>query len=160
MQLLKVIIPGDYWDVHIYRGKLHLWTMSGSILTLDWDRLIDNLTESAISPAALRIGLTRGSSLYGSQVEPLRAEPEFLDWFLPRFDAQAAQPLTVDSGDINGACIAEQDNPFGELSTEVYRQTLYGDGQRTLGRGRTDEVPGEHAAREAPRRHPVDPRSQ
>ena len=42
MQALKLTLPGDYWDVQIYRGRLHLWTMAGSILTLDWERLVES----------------------------------------------------------------------------------------------------------------------
>ena len=127
MQALKLTIPGDYWDVQIYRGWLHLWTMSGSLITIDWDRLVDGIAESAASALAVRLGFAHGTALYGDQVAPLRAEPEFREWMLQLFDSQAAQAVVVDPADIARATLDEQANPLHDLpvDTEIYERMLY-----------------------------------
>ena len=127
MQALKVIIPGDYWDVQIYRGRLHLWTMSGDITTIHWDCLIDQLAEIAVSALAVRLGLAQGAALYGKATLPLRAEPEFRDWLLARFQSQASQPMTVSPSQLTASTLGQQPNPISDLptDTEVYRRMLY-----------------------------------
>ena len=127
MQALRVTIPGDYWDVQIYRGWLHVWTMSGSLITIDWDGLVDELAESATSALAVRLGLAQGSVLYGRQVAPLRVEREFREWMLSRFDAQAQQLMAASRSDVARATIDEQTNPLSGLpvDTEIYERMLY-----------------------------------
>ena len=127
MQALTVIIPGDYWDVQIYRGRLHLWTMSGSLTTIHWDALVEKLAETAMNALAVRLGLARGAALYGEQIAPLRAEPEFREWMLSRFNLQASQTMTVDASQIVDSTLGNQDNPIPELpiDTEIYRRMLY-----------------------------------
>ncbi len=127
MQALRLTIPGDYWDVQIYRGWLHLWTMSGSLITLDWNRLVDGIAESATSALAVRLGFAQGTALYGDQVAPLRAEPEFREWMLRLFDSQAEQTLVLDAADIARATLDEQANPLHDLpvDTEIYERMLY-----------------------------------
>ena len=127
MQAIRVIIPGDFWDVQIYRGKLHLWTMSGSLTTIHWDRLVNRLAKSAQSAFAVRVGLTRGRALYGDQVSTLRAQPEFRNWILEHFDSQARQILSVRASDLRCSMLGEQDNPASDLpvDTDIYNQMLY-----------------------------------
>ena len=127
MQALRVIIPGDYWDVQIYRGRLHLWTMTGTLTTLHWDSLVDQIAETAISALAVRLGLAQGTALYGENTAPLRAEPEFRHWIMPRFDSQASQPITVSASQFADSTLGNQDNPLTDLplDTEVYRRSLY-----------------------------------
>ena len=41
MQPLRLIVPGEYWDSHIYSGRLFLFLRDGSIKGLNWDRIIE-----------------------------------------------------------------------------------------------------------------------
>ena len=59
MSLVRVTIQGDFWDSQIYRGALYLFERAGSILTLDWDRLVDDIA----GDPALRLAATCASSL-------------------------------------------------------------------------------------------------
>ena len=43
MQTLKVNTPGEYYDSQIYDGKLYLWQIDGSILTLNWNKLVEGI---------------------------------------------------------------------------------------------------------------------
>ena len=127
MQAISVIIPGDYWDVQIYRGRLHLWTMSGDLTTVQWDDLVDRLALSAESSFAVRIGLSHGAALYSEHTKPMRDDPEFRHWILQRFDCQAKQTLVVDQADMVCPMLRKQDNPLPELpvDTEIYDRMLY-----------------------------------
>ena len=101
--------------------------MAGSLVTLDWDRLVDGVAESAASALAVRLGFAQGRALYGDQVAPLRAEPEFREWMLRLFDSQAGQTVVVDTADIARATLDEQANPLHDLpvDTEIYERMLY-----------------------------------
>ena len=127
MSFLKVTIPGDFWDVQIYRGKLYLWTMDASVITLDWSHLVDQIAQRAISPLATRFGLGRGEILYGKQMNPLLIEPEFRNWLLSVFDSQSKQAIVVGRSLLRDVTIDEQSAPFGSLpvDTEIYRRKLY-----------------------------------
>lgn len=127
MLALKLSLGGDYWDIQIYRGKLHLWRVDGSLLTLDWGRLVDSLAESAQSPFAVRLAFREGELLYGRSFDWLRREPEFYDFLLDAFGRQAQQELDLGASDLSPYVLDEQDNPLSELpiDSEIYNRNLY-----------------------------------
>lgn len=127
MQALKLTIPGDFWDVQVYRGRLHLWKMSGSVLTVDWTRLVDAVSDAAASRLAVRIGFSSGETLYGEDIAPLRAESEFRTWLLSLFERQQEQTFVVNTELLSQFVVDEQDNPFHNLpiDTEIYLRKLY-----------------------------------
>src|SRR5436309_920018 len=43
MSPVKLIIQGEYWDSYLYRGRLHLFGLDSSLLTVDWNQLVDGL---------------------------------------------------------------------------------------------------------------------
>ena len=42
MPPVKLVIPGEWWDISLYRGKLHLFGRDGVVRTIDWHQLIDD----------------------------------------------------------------------------------------------------------------------
>jgi len=42
MQPLMIKIPGNFWDVQIYSGKLYLWEMNGDLVVYNWEGIIDS----------------------------------------------------------------------------------------------------------------------
>ncbi len=134
MSFLRMTIPGDYWDVQLYRGKLYLWTMEGSVVTLDWGKLVDSIAESAIRPLAVRMCFAQGDALYQLQRNALFKEDEFRGWLRPQFDEQAAQELDVDEWIVRRSIIDIQDNPLADLpiDTEVYNRFLYATTERGI----------------------------
>ena len=124
---LKVTIPGDYWDVQVYRGKLHLWTMDGSILTVNWTNLVEELAESARSRIAVRFALSDGRALYQMRSNALWTEPEFQSWLRGHFGSQAEQSFDLDHQIIRRHQIAEQASLIPELpiDSEIYNRQLY-----------------------------------
>src|SRR5688572_176576 len=47
MQPVKLSISGQWWDSHIYAGRLYLFGQDGSLTAVDWDRLISDLADGA-----------------------------------------------------------------------------------------------------------------
>ena len=43
MHTLKVIVPGEFYDSQIYNGRLYLWKIDGSLITIDWDKLVGKI---------------------------------------------------------------------------------------------------------------------
>ena len=127
MQALKITIPGDYWDVQIYRGLMHLWTMNGSVLTLQWDSLVNSIAQSAISSFAIRFGFSYGSTLYKRFVTELLEDSEFRQWTLQRFKLQAAQEIIVSESMLRKFTVDEQEWPTLELPVDslIYNRVLY-----------------------------------
>lgn len=127
MRALKLVIPGDYWDVQIYRGMLYLWTMAGSILTLDWNHLVDVMADGALSPMAVRLAFKAGEVLYSAGVKPLLAEPEFCEWLSTVFDTQREQQLLVPTSMLDSVIVDEQENPLRDFHSdcEIYNRNLY-----------------------------------
>jgi hypothetical protein len=49
MQDLILRIEGEWWDSLLYKGRLQLFGMDGSLQSFDWERLIQDLGEQ-LSP--------------------------------------------------------------------------------------------------------------
>jgi hypothetical protein len=65
MQTLKFVIHGSYYDSQIYSGRLYLWSNEGSIITIDWDRLIESVEIESRLKLALRCAYVQSEYLYG-----------------------------------------------------------------------------------------------
>lgn len=66
MQNLTLRIEGEWWDSLLYKGRLHLFGMDGSLQSFDWERLIQDLSEQ-ISPGgsdAFRFAFSESNALY------------------------------------------------------------------------------------------------
>ncbi len=43
MQALRIRLPGDFYDSQIYDKHLYLWCIDGSIITLNWQAVIERI---------------------------------------------------------------------------------------------------------------------
>ena len=118
MQPLKISIPGDFWDIQIYRGRLYLWDMHGSVTVYNWDGIIDSIIRSENDRLQYRCAFTHGSYLYGSDFHEIFSDSEVKNLLLAKFARiPAAQDLDVQA--IGRYCISTQLNPFDELPTDT-----------------------------------------
>ena len=127
MSPLKLIIPGRYWDSQIYRGRLHLFGMAGEILTLDWDRLIDNLPVDDRLRLAVRSAFQRSDLLYGEAATEIFHDVEIRELMSRRFHVLAQTPLELNGPEIDRTMAGKQDNlfPFPHADSEIYNRRLY-----------------------------------
>ena len=77
MQPLILSIPGDFWDVQIYRGRLYLWHYDGRLSVYDWERLIELVYPKAKRLFAIKAAWLRGNSLYHPDVLAVFEDPAF-----------------------------------------------------------------------------------
>ena len=127
MSPLKLIIPGRYWDSQIYRGRLHLFGMAGEILTLDWDRLIDNLQVDDRLRLAVRSAFQRSDLLYGETATEILHDVEIRKIMSRRFHVLAQTPLELNRPETDRTMAGKQDNPFPfpHADSEIYNRRLY-----------------------------------
>ena len=127
MSPLKLIIPGRYWDSQIYRGRLHLFGMAGEILTLDWDRLIDNLHVDETLRLAVRSAFQRSDLLYGEAASEIFHDVEIREIMNRRFHVLSQTPLELNGPEIDRTMAGKQDNlfPFPHADSEIYNRRLY-----------------------------------
>ena len=59
MQPLELSIPGDFWDVQIYSGRLYLWHYDGRLSVYDWEKLINLVYPRAVQSLAVKAAWLR-----------------------------------------------------------------------------------------------------
>ena len=125
MQPLKLKISGRYWDTQIYQGRLYLFRRDGTILTLDWDRLIEDLPFQGPLKPALRCAFQRSDYLYKMAGTGILHDKEFRSIMIKRFSILEQESINVE--DINRFCLGEQDNrfPFPHADSTIYKRRVY-----------------------------------
>ncbi len=129
MQTLKLIIRGDFYDSQIYAGHLYLWTGKGSIITVDWEKLIDKLNIPDTLKFAAHCAFLESDNLYNKAYKQMFKDAEILALIKKRFADLAVNPLvfTVEQLERSGLIIGEQKNPFPfpHADTTVYKSNIY-----------------------------------
>ena len=127
MQPLVISIPGDFWDVQIYRGRLYLWSYDGRLSVYDWERLIEIAYPYASRSLLIKAAWLRGNTLYNPDIRTVMEDPAFNDCFKSEYDIIANSPPIVTQKTLRESLFGEQDNPVRELptDTEIFKNTLY-----------------------------------
>lgn len=127
MNPAKIIIQGNYWDCQIYRGRLYLFTINGTIKTVKWNELIDSLQHDPFVGIALSYAYKNGRNLYHPELNDLFRDIEIRELLRTKFDSLSTKNYTISEEQLNEFLIAEQDSPFNELHTdsEVLSNKLY-----------------------------------
>ena len=127
MSPLKLTIPGRYWDTQIYRGRLYLFDREGSILTLDWDRLIENLPADNSLKLALVCAFKRSNYLYRVAATGIFHDEEFKTIMNSRFSTLAETPLVIEEKQRKEVSLGQQENlfPFPHADSTIYSRRLY-----------------------------------
>ena len=127
MQPLRFIVPGQYWDSQVYRGRLYLFGMDGSIITVNWDSLIKSLSIDDVLRLPLKCAFLRSDYLYGYQLQDLFSDPEVRDLVRDKFSRLAESSFSVSRKSLQTHKIGQQDNLclFPHSDCEIYDRTLY-----------------------------------
>ena len=64
MQPAKISIIGDFIDSQIYRGRLYLWTLDGTLCTYNWNDIVDSLYDDDKEKLAYTFTFKDGHYLY------------------------------------------------------------------------------------------------
>lgn len=127
MQPLRLTIPGEYWDSYIYKGRLYLFCVDGTILTLNWDRLIGSWSIAEDLRIALVCAFLRSDYLYLKSVQDLLRDPEIRRVMSNKFAKIANMRLEVEQPARSSCLLGEQENPFPfpHSDLEIYGSQLY-----------------------------------
>ena len=122
MQPLKIIIPGNFWDIQIYRDRLYLWDMDGGLSTYNWDESFESLLMAhEDQKLAIKCAFSRGDYLYNENFDLIFNDSEFKQLLQNKFhNAPREIELSLEMR-------AKQENPFKELpiDSEIYNSQLY-----------------------------------
>lgn len=127
MQPLKLIIEGAYWDSYIYRGKLYLFGMDGSIRTVDWNGLIDQLNSDKSLHLAITSAFLNSNYLYGELMKPVFEDIEIRDIIVRKFQNASEQRFAMSDEWLEKFTISRQDNkfPFPHSDATCYYNAIY-----------------------------------
>ena len=127
MQPLVLSIPGDFWDVQIYRGRLYLWHYDGRLSVYDWERLIELAYPKATRSLAVNAAWLRGNSLYNPDVLAVFDDPAFRKVLDKQHEELRHDTPVITSEMLEKSLYGVQDNPVSELptDTEIFNNILY-----------------------------------
>ena len=125
---LKIVIPGRYYDCQIYRGKLYVWTMDGSVQVYDWNRLINHVVMPKFQVRLPFVfGFMEGNFLYNKKVAYIFGEESYNAVLLQQYQNLASQSIVLSLDEMASSQLQEIDIPLSELptDTEVYANNVY-----------------------------------
>lgn len=127
MQPAKISIIGDFIDCQIYRGRLYLWTIEGSLCTYDWNGIVDSLFEDEKENLAYTFTFKDGHYLYKHSLTELFEDEDFRILLQQKMSVVSSKTHVISPNQLKKHLIQEQDVPGGEIptDTEIYKSKLY-----------------------------------
>jgi hypothetical protein len=128
VQTLKLIIPGSYYDSQIYSGRLYLWSNNGSIITFDWDKLIESICIPKHLKLAITCAFLKSEYLYGDHWKLFFEDTEIKTTIEHKFQELASlTPIEFSTQELGKHCIKEQSNPFAFPHSDctIYNNIMY-----------------------------------
>ncbi|HXC34246.1 MAG TPA: hypothetical protein VNV43_00110 [Candidatus Acidoferrales bacterium] len=122
---LKLILEGQFWDSHIYRGKLYLFTLDGCLHTVDWDRLVSEFIVPDDLALPMQCAFSRNDSLYETQRDPVQQDPQVREIIQNKFVQLGKHHQTPRLADWRRYLISTQDSPYPFPHIDA---TLYSNG--------------------------------
>ncbi|WP_205696925.1 hypothetical protein [Conexibacter sp. SYSU D00693] len=120
-------IPGDWWDVFLYAGRLYLITLDGDVVEVDWPRLVESLVGAREDRLALELSFIDARFLYGRDWERLVRDPEIRALITDKINRVAAAELIVDSEKLHRSTINSHLQALPEAISDLdfHRNRIY-----------------------------------
>jgi len=127
MQPVKLTIEGKFWDTQVYMGFLYLFARDGSLVVIDWDRLINDLGHRTNQLFATEAALRRSDHLYGPSARMFLNDPEVKAVVLNHFETLARTELYVDRFALERFVVQHtvSPSPFPHADSVLYNSLLY-----------------------------------
>jgi hypothetical protein len=127
MTPVKLQILGNFWDCQIYRGRLYLFGMDGSIRTINWNNLIESFHSNGPLDIALTYAFKNGRNLYHPELHELFKDEEIKELLKSKFERLSERNLIISEENLDVFQIGQQDSPFNELhvDSEIFTNRLY-----------------------------------
>jgi len=114
---LKITIEGDFWDCQIYKGYLYLWGMDGSLIGLDWEKLIDEFLRANNYTIAIKYAFQDSDHLYRERLT--RTQYANFKQELLQELKKVNKNFLISPKKWQNFVYSSQDNPFQELQTDT-----------------------------------------
>ncbi len=127
MKPSKITILGNYWDCQIYRGRLYITCMDGSIKTIDWNKLVDSLLKEDKNNIAITYAFKNGRNLYHPELYELFADIDITNLLEQKFNLLSKQEIIFDEHQLNNFIVGQQESPFKELQvdSEIFNNKMF-----------------------------------
>lgn len=141
MRPVNISLQGNYFDSFIYEGRLYLFKLDGTILTVDWDRLVSTFSSNQILQIALLCAFKRSDYLYSSDARELLTDIEIKDLMKNKFNILAQHHIEIDEAELARYAIDIQENrnPFPHSDIEIYKHNLYTGSREGMTRATCDK---------------------
>lgn len=125
MRPIAYDIEGEYWDSWVYRGRLYLFTIDGKIITVDWDRLINEFNSSNSDIIFLRKLFLSGEFLY--KFKELFQDKEFKELVKLKIDRLSKLKFEIGFKDLQKFVVDTQDTPlpFPHADCSIYLNQVF-----------------------------------
>jgi hypothetical protein len=119
-------IPGDFWDSHIYSGRLFVFGADKSLLKLDWRSLIATHQDFETLNIAAHGIMVDAGFFYSEEAKLFLSDEVVLERVRSCFSN--IQGLAVDVNVSALEKVSQTDSPFPNLHTdcEIYHHKIYG----------------------------------
>jgi hypothetical protein len=126
MQPIRLVIPGDFWDSQIYRGRLYLTAMDASVAVYDWDSIVEYFIRDARDRLPVTCALSRGDYLYQGDWGLVFDDPDMKPILVAKFSSLASKPLEIPANELDARCIGQTTAPWGLADdADLYGNRLY-----------------------------------
>lgn len=131
MQPLKITIPGRFWDSQLYKGRLFLFDLDGSLRQLNWNELVQSFRVPERCRLALECAFQRSDYLYGNKWDKFYGDQEVSKLLASKFDDLLKEDLTLDLHWLDR--FTEERNrtpfPYAHNDSLIYKDQLYATSQ-------------------------------
>ncbi len=131
MQPVKITIVGRFWDSQIYKGRLYLFDLDGSLRQVNWNSLVDSLRVPDRCRLALECAFQRSDYLYGNKWDKFYHDLEVSSLLENKFSSLIRENLLVDTQQLSDLTEEQGDSPFPFAHNDslCYRDHLYATSQ-------------------------------
>jgi hypothetical protein len=131
MQPVKLIIGGRFWDSQLYKGRLYLFELDGSLRLINWESLIAQLHVPDRCRLAMECAFLRSDYLYGNKWDRFYQDHEVKDLLASKFDELFRQTLHVDFAMLDRITEHRIETPFPYAHNDAlcYKDYLYATSQ-------------------------------
>lgn len=142
MQAIKMILSGNFWDSHVYAGKLYLFRQDGELQTVDWDRLISEYISDDDLMLAMKCAFSQSNYLYHRHFDALVRDAEIFPIIVDKFRRLNDRDLQLGPEQYRDYVTSQQDTPFPfpHADARIYAKRMFvashvGLHEATCGRG-------------------------
>jgi hypothetical protein len=122
---IRIVVQGDFWDSHIYSGRLFLFGADNSLTKVNWPELVASQAPLQANPIAVNGLLVDAGFFYRSDSRTFMSD-QFVSTHVHRcFADLQGQVVDVDLTSLEKVVIC--DSPFSNLHAglEIYHHRIY-----------------------------------